>query len=111
MGIDFDEIERRHAEDRKHRMSSHPQGPSGEYADDSWREPVDEPGESLEVGPDGPRCPVCHGSQFVARRTSHDRGMIATAAVLTGIGAILSARKRQQRVQCVTCGRFYDRIE
>lgn len=110
MGIDFDEIERRHAADRGHRMSSHPDGPSAEYADGTWREPVEEPAEDLELGPDGPRCPVCRGSQFVSRRTGYDRGMIATAAVLTGIGAVLSAQKRQPKVQCVTCGAFYDRV-
>lgn len=69
------------------------------------------PGPQLARGKDGIYCPRCKGTQFKARRTAGQRTMIGTAGVLTGgLGAAASARKRGQKVQCVTCGTFYDRI-
>lgn len=66
--------------------------------------------DRLEQTPNGVKCPKCGGTQFKARRTAGDRGKIAAGWVTTGVGAILSARKHQQKVQCVTCGTFYDRL-
>lgn len=58
----------------------------------------------------GLACPKCGGTQFKARRTAGDRTRIAAGTVTTGVGGIFSARKNQQKVQCVTCGTFYDRL-
>lgn len=57
----------------------------------------------------GLACPKCGGTQFKARRTAGDRTKIAAGTVTTGVGGVFSARKNQQKVQCVTCGTFYDR--
>lgn len=59
----------------------------------------------------GHECPLCGGTQFKARRTAGQRTAIGTAGVLTGgLGAAASAQKRAQKVQCITCGTFFDRI-
>jgi len=66
--------------------------------------------DELDTTTGEPRCPHCGGRQFKARRTAGQRGRIAVGWVTTGVGAVFAARKHQQKVQCVTCGRFYDRI-
>lgn len=66
--------------------------------------------------PDGPRCPKCGGSQFKARRTLGQRLGIGAATVLSapvsaGAGGVAAAKVAKQKVQCVTCGTFYERIQ
>lgn len=63
--------------------------------------------EQNESGP--PSCPKCGGTQFKLRRSPTRRAGIATAGALTGgVGALAAAGK--QKVQCVTCGLFFDTL-
>ena len=56
-----------------------------------------------------PACPKCGGTQFKLRRTPGRRAGIGTATVLAGgVGALAAAGK--QKVQCVTCGLFYNTL-
>jgi hypothetical protein len=80
---------------------------AAEVAELAGQPPTDD--DVLQRTPHGLACPKCGGTQFKARRTAGDRTMIALGTVTTGVGGILSAQKRQQKVQCVTCGTFYER--
>jgi len=69
----------------------------------------------LDTSSGAPRCPNCGGVQFKARRTAGQRAKIGTAAVLSfpisaGAGGLIAAKAVKQRVQCITCGTFYERI-
>lgn len=56
-----------------------------------------------------PRCPACGGTQFKLRRTPGQRTVVAGGAVTGGLlGGALGAGVTRQRVQCVTCGRYFD---
>ena len=62
-----------------------------------------------------PTCPKCGGTQFKARRTVGQRLKIGTIAVLTapisaGVGGLAAAKGVRQKVQCITCGAFYERV-
>lgn len=59
----------------------------------------------------GHKCPLCGGTQFKARRTARQRAAITAGTITTGIGGIMSAQKRGQKIQCITCGTFFDRIK
>lgn len=66
--------------------------------------------QGLSHNEDGhPACPKCGGTQFKLRRTPGRRAGIGTATVLAGgVGALAAAGK--QKVQCITCGLFYNTL-
>lgn len=71
----------------------------------------DQPVHELEHTEAGIRCGRCGGTQFTGRRTAGQRGRILTAGFLSGgLGSIGSARRNTPKVQCVTCGTFYERL-
>lgn len=75
------------------------------------REIAETPSDELEATPEGIRCGKCGGTQFKARRTGSQRARIVAVGVLSGgLGAAGSARRNEQKVQCITCGTFYPRL-
>jgi len=69
----------------------------------------------LDLSSGAPTCPKCGGAQFKARRTVGQRFRIGVIAAVTlpvsaGGGGMVAAKRIKQKVQCVTCGTFYDRI-
>ena len=69
----------------------------------------------LDLSTGTPVCPRCGGTQFKARRTVGQRlGIGAITAVTLPVsavgGGLVAAKRMKQKVQCVTCGTFYERI-
>lgn len=96
------EIERRHRDNdpnyRPRRRRARPESPA------------------IDTATGVPKCPRCGNSQFKARRTVGQRLGIGAIAALTlpvsaGAGGLAAAKGIRQKVQCVTCGTFYDRIK
>lgn len=72
--------------------------------------------DALDTSGGVPTCPKCGGTQFKARRTVKQRFGIAAVGALTlpisaGAGALAASKGMKQRVQCITCGTFYARIQ
>jgi hypothetical protein len=74
---------------------------------------ADHRGQGLTLNEQGVlACPKCGGTQFKLRRTAGQRVAVGSATVLFGlIGAGAGAAATDQRVQCVTCGLFYEKAD
>lgn len=109
MGVEFTPEEIAAEEARRRRDNN----PYPEYVGRRKKHTPQEVSE-LDTSSGAPACPKCGGSQFKARRTVGQRigiGVITAVSfpVSAAGGGLVAAKRMKQKVQCVTCGTFYNR--